>query len=289
VTHTVYVAHPIDQRPADDSPHPLIMDVGNELSRCGFSSFWPRLPWHFDNGVSTSVVGRVNRAAQAELDGVVAILPEGMPTLGAPAEIERALWTGQPVAVISDMSPRKIVQLAEWGDRGAHVGHCPREVLLGLSSALDARESNGGGKDALRVRVDQLGVDVLPTRSYEGDAGYDLYVACNTTIKAGQWIDVAMGISIEMPPGVWCLIVGRSSTWRRKQVDVKLSIIDGGYRGPIFAACQNIGDLPITLRAGERVAQLVPLPLTAQRLDVQQVAKLAPSDRGEAGFGSSGT
>ena len=51
---------------------------------------------------------------------------------------------------------------------------------------------------------------------------------------------------------------------------------------------QNIGDMPVELKRGERIAQLIPMPLISERLHLERVEKLTLSERGERAFGSSG-
>lgn len=130
--------------------------------------------------------------------------------------------------------------------------------------------------------------DLQPIRGYEGDAGFDLIVSQDTHIPYREFRDVPMGIYVELPPGMWAMMTGRSSTLRRRHMLVIQSIIDNGYRGPIFAGVQNMSREAEWVRAGERIAQLIPFRLEAPTLSVVRVAELSESDRGERGFGSTG-
>lgn len=127
-----------------------------------------------------------------------------------------------------------------------------------------------------------------PSRKYEGDAGFDLYVSSTTQIPYDGFVDVPCGISVELPRDCWAMIVGRSSTVRERKLLVNTGIIDSGYRGPLFAGVWNLGEKATVVRQGERIAQLIPMPLTAARLPLHRVAELGPSDRGTSGFGSTG-
>lgn len=159
---------------------------------------------------------------------------------------------------------------------------------------------------------------LVPARAYPGDAGFDLTVSADTFVRANSVADIPCGFDIELPIGWWGLIVPRSSTWRRHGVLVQQAVIDQGYRGPMFIVCFNpstvrgwyakpgtqyidegvwheskgrhvYGVQPepgVMLRAGERVAQLVPLPLYPGLVKV--VPQLSGSLRGTNGFGSSG-
>lgn len=129
-----------------------------------------------------------------------------------------------------------------------------------------------------------------PTRDYEGDAGFDLYTEGNWVIGPSEFVDIPCGISVELPEGVWAMIVGRSSTLRKRGLLVMPGIIDNGWRGELFAGVQNLSqEQEVKVSDGERVAQLIPYPLVASRLEWQRVSKLGESDRGARGFGSTGS
>lgn len=126
-----------------------------------------------------------------------------------------------------------------------------------------------------------------PERGYDGDAGFDLYVSEDTTVPFGKFVDVPLGISVELPPGTWAMLTGRSSTIRRRGLLVTQGIIDNGYRGPLYAGVQNLNDTTVRLERGERIAQLILFPLIVPMLE-GPLPHLSPSDRGHNGFGSSG-
>jgi dUTP pyrophosphatase len=128
----------------------------------------------------------------------------------------------------------------------------------------------------------------LPTRAYKGDAGFDLYVCEHRLILPDQFVDVPTGVAIEPPPGYWFRITGRSSTWRKLSCLVVEGVIDEGFRGELFVGVRNMGTAPVELQAGDRVAQMIPHRTIAASMDAIEVEDLAPSDRGQAGFGSTG-
>lgn len=279
----IYAAYPIDQ-----AQRTMVGSLAGHAILNGVSVFWPDRGFSLHGGVPNQAINRVNEAALDACDGLVAYLPRGVPTLGVPVEIERALIRGKPVGLIGE---HMTVQVSNWVERGAIWSPDPETVLMGVVDLCRLENSPKEAKEGnllVQVLPEANGTPVVPTQAYEGDAGYDLYVATDTFIAPGQWYDVPMGIRVQAPPGIWAMIIGRSSAWRRKRIDVRTSVIDQGYRGPIFAACQNLGDMPVTLTAGERVAQLIPMPLTAQQLAVLQVDELDSSHRGQQGFGSSG-
>jgi dUTP pyrophosphatase len=95
-------------------------------------------------------------------------------------------------------------------------------------------------------------------------------------------------VAVELPEDVWGMIVGRSSTFFKRGLIVNSAVIDQGYRGDLFACVFNPGPEGAWAKAGERLAQLIPMPLLSPGIATVRVEVLDRSDRGDAGFGSSG-
>jgi dUTP pyrophosphatase len=144
-----------------------------------------------------------------------------------------------------------------------------------------------GQRPALRFALGPNGR--MPTRQHQGDAGFDLFVSQKTKVQPDSFVDVPCDVSVEMPPELWALIVGRSSALRKRGLLVNQGIIDQGYRGELYAGVWNMTSRAVVLEAGERVAQLIPMPLIAGQVALLRVEALSSSDRGAAGFGSTGT
>jgi dUTP pyrophosphatase len=123
-------------------------------------------------------------------------------------------------------------------------------------------------------------------RAHPGDAGLDLFCSEEATIAPGQFVDVPLGVSVEIPHGYWAMLTGRSSTLRKRGLLVNQGVIDQGYRGPLFAGCWNLTDETVVVPRGDRVAQLILLPLWTG--NPVAVLHLNESSRGSSGFGSSG-
>lgn len=130
------------------------------------------------------------------------------------------------------------------------------------------------------------GVPRTPTRTYPGDAGWDLYTSKKATIPPHSFKDIHTGISIALPQGVWGLIVGRSSTIRKYGLRTEPAVIDNGYRGELFVGVWNPTNKEVFIDVGTRLAQFVPIRMVPLRW--QSVDKLSGSDRGTNSFGSSG-
>ena len=142
----------------------------------------------------------------------------------------------------------------------------------------------------LKILVKQLDAELpLPSHAQDGDAGVDLYARESGVLAAGERTMVATGIAVAIPPGYVGLIAPRSGLAARHGVSLVNSpgILDSGYRGEIHAIVINEGAEPFEFRRGERIAQLVVVPFASQHYEV--VAELPDSDRGEGGFGSTGS
>ena len=128
-----------------------------------------------------------------------------------------------------------------------------------------------------------------PRRAHAGDAGVDLFAREDTSLAPGSWKAVPTGVAVAIPPGHVGLVAPRSGLAVRSGVSVVNGpgVIDEGYRGEIKAVLINHGTRVLTLARGDRIAQLLVMPVADWDFDV--VDKLDPSDRGSMGFGSSGS
>lgn len=145
-----------------------------------------------------------------------------------------------------------------------------------------------GDRIPLVVQLGQGGT--LPSRVHAGDAGFDLYVSEQQEVGPGQFVDIHCDIRVQMPVNMWAMIVGRSSTLRKRGLLVAQGIIDSGYRGELFCGVWNLTQEPVAVRDGERLAQLIPFKLDAGQVQLATgLVDAGPDGRGVLGFGSSGT
>jgi len=126
---------------------------------------------------------------------------------------------------------------------------------------------------------------VVPTKGYEGDAGFDLRAIEDVTILPHKQCEVNCGIKIAIPKGYFGLILTRSS-YGKQQIQVHHGVIDSGYRGLISVFIYNLSDKPFSIKKGDKIAQLVILPVPNMKF--KKVVELPNSKRGEKGFGSTG-
>jgi dUTP pyrophosphatase len=127
----------------------------------------------------------------------------------------------------------------------------------------------------------------LHAPKYEGDAGYDLAISDPTTLEPNKLTRVPCGIRIALPDGVSTLVVPRSSSVTQG-ILVFSTLIDSGYRGPLFVFCYNLSSEYIHLNAGMRIAQLLPVPNIPMPIQEVEEELLPSSHRGNNGFGSTG-
>ena len=132
----------------------------------------------------------------------------------------------------------------------------------------------------------------LPAYATSGAAGLDLHAAlpgdAPVTLAPGARTHVPTGIAIALPDGFEAQVRPRSGLARRQGVTLLNApgTVDSDYRGEIGAVLVNLGTEPVTIARGDRVAQLVIAPVT--RIAWGEVADLPETERGAAGFGSTG-
>ena len=129
---------------------------------------------------------------------------------------------------------------------------------------------------------------VAPARTRAGDAGYDLRAVEGAAIPRDAHRVIGTGVAIALPPGIAGLVTPRSGLAAEHGITLVNTpgLIDPNYRGEIKVILRNEGERPFTVEPGDRIAQLVLVPFWAPAVEV--VPELPGSDRGAAGFGSSG-
>jgi dUTP pyrophosphatase len=129
----------------------------------------------------------------------------------------------------------------------------------------------------------------LPERAHPGDAGVDLRSTVDLVLAPGERAMVPTGIAVAIPQGYAGLVQPRSGLAARHGVGIVNApgLIDPGYRGEVKVIAINLDrSEPFEIKRGDKIAQLVLYPVPA--LTLREVAELPASERGVAGFGSSG-
>lgn len=132
----------------------------------------------------------------------------------------------------------------------------------------------------------------VPKRATNGSAGMDLY-ACieeSITLAPGQLAIVPTGIAIELPDSSCAaFLYARSGLGVKHGICLSngVGVIDSDYRGEICAGLCNVSDKPYVIEPDERVCQMVIAPVLTP--EIIEVGDLNDTERGEGGFGSTGS
>lgn len=125
----------------------------------------------------------------------------------------------------------------------------------------------------------------MPTRAYPTDAGLDICTSEDAVIFPDTVKTVETGVHVEIPSGYVGLLTSKSGLMSKKGVTSR-GTIDSGYTGAIRVTLINHGDRTLKIKAGDKISQLVILPITTPEIEV--VDSLGKTARGSKGFGSSG-
>lgn len=145
----------------------------------------------------------------------------------------------------------------------------------------------------LKILDSRIGSEFpLPAYATLGSAGMDLRAMIDTTltIAPGQTVLIPTGIAIHVAdPGLAAVILPRSGLGHKHGIVLGnlVGLIDSDYQGALMVSCWNRSDRPFALEIGDRLAQLVFVPVIQAQFKL--VDEFDSSDRGEGGFGHSGT
>jgi len=154
--------------------------------------------------------------------------------------------------------------------------------------------ASGGQRRRLQVRIldPRIGRELpLPQYATAGSAGLDLRACLDAplTLDPGRAEMIPTGLAIHLEdPGLAAVILPRSGLGHRHGIVLGnlVGLIDSDYQGEVKISCWNRGSEPYTVRPGERIAQLVVVPVVQVNMEV--VAEFTASERGAGGFGHSG-
>jgi dUTP pyrophosphatase len=149
-------------------------------------------------------------------------------------------------------------------------------------------------KHKLQVKIldARLGKDIpLPEYATSGSAGLDLRACLDADleIKPGETILIRTGLAIHLDdPGLAAVILPRSGLGHKHGIVLGnlVGLIDSDYQGELMVSCWNRGHESFRMRVGERIAQLVIVPVVQAQFEIVQ--EFSDSDRGAGGFGSTG-
>ena len=140
----------------------------------------------------------------------------------------------------------------------------------------------------MKVKIKKLNSQaILPQYVHSTDAAFDIRTIENYTLVPGERKLFRSGLAMELEDGFVALIKDRSGLAVKKGLTVLGGVVDAGYRGDYGIILLNTGKEAYTVQAGERIAQVIILPV--MKAEFEEVKDLGESERGEKGFGSSGT
>lgn len=144
----------------------------------------------------------------------------------------------------------------------------------------------------LKILDPRLGKDIaLPAHATDGSAAMDLRAAIDApiTLAPGASVLIPSGLAIHIGDPDWCaLVIPRSGLGHKHGLVTGnlVGLIDADYQGPLMISCWNRSREAFIINAGDRIAQLLFVPVARARFRV--VDDFAPSTRGDGGFGSTG-
>ena len=125
----------------------------------------------------------------------------------------------------------------------------------------------------------------MPTKAHSADAGFDLKSRENKLISAHDSQTFDTGVHVAIPEGYVGFLMSKSGLNIKNDL-TGTGVIDSGYTGSIVVKLYNNGSFNHTVKKGDKIIQLVILPTPI--IYMHQVESLAPTERGDNGFGSTG-
>jgi dUTP pyrophosphatase len=138
----------------------------------------------------------------------------------------------------------------------------------------------------MKIKIKKLKEDAkLPKYHHPGDVGMDMYAMETVTIKPMEHYRFWHGFALEFPEGYAAVVMDKSSISKAGLLHMG-GVFDAGYRGEYNTHLVNLSDQPYVVEKGDKVSQLVIVPVSI--VELEEVAELSKSARGEGGFGSTG-
>ncbi len=139
------------------------------------------------------------------------------------------------------------------------------------------------------LRVARLTPDSkIPVRSSALAAGMDLFSATSGVVSKRSRALFPLDIAIQLPPGTYGRIAGRSGLALKWGIDVAAGVIDADYRGPVGVVLVNNSDEDFAVQPGDRIAQLILERIAMPKIVEVDADGLSDTRRGAGGFGSTG-
>ena len=143
---------------------------------------------------------------------------------------------------------------------------------------------------SLQIRIKKLKPNfVTPNKAYHDDAGIDIFaggISEEVIVPPRSQRLIPMGFAMALPTGYCAVIKDRSGLAVRNGIHTRAGVIDAQYRGEVNVLMVNGFDEPFVVRPGDKIAQMMIVPVPG--VQIIEVDDLDDTQRGEAGFGSTG-
>ena len=143
-------------------------------------------------------------------------------------------------------------------------------------------------ENRLKFTLDDNAPEGQFTKAHDSDAGFDIMAAESFWLPRGASWPVSTGLHVAIPEGYVGLVKSRSGMAFNSCIEAGAGVIDSGYRGEIKVLLHNLGGLNLEIKRGDRIAQMLVLPLCEYGTEQVPVGALPEGERGENGFGSTG-
>jgi len=138
----------------------------------------------------------------------------------------------------------------------------------------------------MTIKIKKLEPDaILPRYAHPGDVGLDLFSREECVIPPGGHHLFSLGFALEFPNGYMAKVMDKGGV-AKEGVHALGGVFDAGYRGDYLIHLVNHGDKPFEVKKGQKIAQLVMLPV--EIVAIEEAQELSTSARGEGKFGSTG-
>jgi dUTP pyrophosphatase len=127
---------------------------------------------------------------------------------------------------------------------------------------------------------------ILPKRGSKFAAGYDLYSVIDCRVEPWSKCAIPTGWAVKVPLGYYGRVASRSGLSVKNDLETGAGVIDADYRGEVCVILRNLSDVAFNVKTGDRIAQMIIEAITTP--DPEEVDELDDTERGAAGFGSTG-
>lgn len=140
----------------------------------------------------------------------------------------------------------------------------------------------------MKIKIKKISDEAIaPSCHHKGDAGFDLRSVEEIVLKPGERVKVKTGVAMEIPEGYAGLVWDRSGMAANHGIKTMAGVVDSSYRGEISVVLVNLSDKDLKIEKGHKIAQM--LVQKVENPEIEIVESLDDSERGEGGFGSTGS